>query len=337
MASTPTQVLNKKPSTKPEYPMDDAQKIKQNGPTPPVKKKPIKEAVKLCIKCNGSPPLSEFYKNNGWASQAFHDAWCKPCIKKYCINKETLREYCWYNNRAWNEGHWERSIQAAKYQLNLNQNYLKSNESKKAIMEEAVAVSAYTAKMNMAHIYTYSDNISPERGYYSEFSSGSNSGKLDETAQDELRIDNQTVYDERWNGLFTKRDLGYLNNYYRELENDFSLDDVSMRDYAMKVAKASLLHDVMYNKYRAGDATSKEYSDAKSNFDELSKSANFAACKRRVDEKTMVLPMSQVTQYLEANGKIMARKDMWEQDSIDQMILEMRHIATSLGRDGGSG
>jgi hypothetical protein len=43
-----------------------------------------------------------------------------------------------------------------------------------------------------------------------------------------------------------------------------------------------------------------------------------------------------VVEYLEANGKIYARKEEWPQDSVDQMILEMYHIATSLGLDSGA-
>ena len=50
---------------------------------------------KLCVRCGGVKPLNEFYANKGWASQSFHDAWCRECAMKYCVDRETLQEYCW--------------------------------------------------------------------------------------------------------------------------------------------------------------------------------------------------------------------------------------------------
>ena len=58
---------------------------------------------KLCVRCGRVKPLNEFYANKGWASQSFHDAWCRECAMKYCVDRETLQEYCWYNNRKWSE------------------------------------------------------------------------------------------------------------------------------------------------------------------------------------------------------------------------------------------
>lgn len=314
--------------------VDDASRLKgKQEPKPRAKK----EVVKLCIKCQATLPLTEFYKNKGWSAQAYHDAWCKNCAKNFSTTKEALREYCFYNNRAWSEGLWDRVKESSRYKLATNQTYLRAEEKKKHQMEEPIACGIYLAQMNLANNYVFSDNVSPEEGHFPEFDSSKQTGSLSESAEEELRIEGDVMYDPEWNGLFTKRDLDYLNNYYAELERDFALDDVSMRDYARKVAKASLLENIMYNKYRAKEVTSREYSDAKSNFDELSKSANFAACRRRAEDKTFVLPLGQVAEYLEIHGKIKDDKERWEKDSIDQMIAEMWHISNSLGLDvGGS-
>ena len=331
---------------KEKYPADDTTRLKAAGGKPEVRKKrPVKEAVKLCLKCKTSPPLANFYKNNGWASQMYHDAWCKSCIEKFCTSKDSLREYCWWNNRVFNEAHWERSMEGARYQLASNQNYLKSKDTQKTVMEESLAVSAYTARMNLANNYQYSDNISPEQGYYAPYNANPASSDLAASSapvegdSKPPEIDTEIIYDEEWNGLFSRREIRYLNNYYSSLEKEFALDDVSMRDYARKVAKASLNYDDMYNKYRSGGSgvTARDLAAAKNGFDELSKSANFAACKRKSEDKAMVLPLGLVVEYLEANKKIYARKDMWEKDSIDQMLVEQYHLAASLGLDRAGG
>lgn len=36
-------------------------------------------ASKLCVRCGEVLPLNSFYSNKEWASQSFHDAWCKEC------------------------------------------------------------------------------------------------------------------------------------------------------------------------------------------------------------------------------------------------------------------
>ena len=70
---------------------------------------------KLCVRCGGVKPLNEFYANKGWASQSFHDAWCRECAMKYCVDRETLQEYCWYNNRKWSEELYEGAAKKARY------------------------------------------------------------------------------------------------------------------------------------------------------------------------------------------------------------------------------
>ena len=52
-------------------------------------------------------------------------------------------------------------------------------------------------------------------------------------------------------------------------------------DYARKAAKASLDADIKYNRMRQGKASVAEWEKAQAIFDNLSKSANFAACKRK--------------------------------------------------------
>ena len=67
------------------------------------RRKEKRVASKLCIYCNRIKPLNEFYTNKGWASQSFHDAWCRECAVKNSTDRESLQAYCWYNNRLWSD------------------------------------------------------------------------------------------------------------------------------------------------------------------------------------------------------------------------------------------
>lgn len=70
---------------------------------------------KLCVRCGKVLPLNAFYQNRGWAAQSFCDAWCKECGQTYCTGKETLREYCWYNNRGWADALYDVAVQKSQY------------------------------------------------------------------------------------------------------------------------------------------------------------------------------------------------------------------------------
>lgn len=70
------------------------------------------------------------------------------------------------------------------------------------------------------------------------------------------------IFSDEWNGWFTRREINYLNNYYEELNDDFVLDNRSIKDYARKVCKASLAADTAQNNYRSGKASFGEVKDA---------------------------------------------------------------------------
>lgn len=64
-------------------------------------------AAKLCVRCGEVKPLHDFYSNKEWATQSFHDAWCKACALGFCKDRETLQSFCWYNNRSWSDDYYE--------------------------------------------------------------------------------------------------------------------------------------------------------------------------------------------------------------------------------------
>ena len=70
---------------------------------------------KLCIKCNRILPLEKFSANKLWASQQYRDAWCTECVSNYVKDEETVREYCFHNNRKFKEKAWEAARKKAAY------------------------------------------------------------------------------------------------------------------------------------------------------------------------------------------------------------------------------
>lgn len=81
--------------------------------------------------------------------------------------------------------------------------------------------------------------------------------------------------------MYSQREIEYLDDYYTRLEEGFVLDNQNIQDYARKAAKASLDADIKYNKMRQGLGTANDWKEAQAIFDNLSKSANFAACRRK--------------------------------------------------------
>lgn len=81
------------------------------------KRKDKRIPSKMCVRCGKILPLNGFYSNVRWGAQSFHDAWCKECVGTFCVDKETLREYCWYNNRVWADEYFDAAMKKARYTL----------------------------------------------------------------------------------------------------------------------------------------------------------------------------------------------------------------------------
>ena len=126
--------------------------------------------------------------------------------------------------------------------------------------------------MNMKQTYGYVENVTADGQF------------VQETKEDEEPEEGKRAYNRKWSGFFTKDEISILEETYAQYEEDFVLDNVSMRDYARKVAKASLNADIAEDKFRRGQLSASEYKEAQRIFDDLSKSSNFAACRRKPGE-----------------------------------------------------
>ena len=100
-------------------------------------------------------------------------------------------------------------------------------------------------------------------------------------------LDDIPVWNEEWQGKYTKKELQFLNQYYEDLQSDFKIITRNHKDYARKIAQASLAMNNAFNQMKEHpedkDAVG-AYKAASSTFDMLSKSAQFAESQRGAND-----------------------------------------------------
>ncbi len=291
---------------------------KTRNPAPPV--------TKICSKCNQTKHLASFYSNRDWTEQLGKDVWCKDCANR-SATKDELREYFWENNREWNEKLWTSSRKKAELAANKNKTYQNAfDETKKGILDRLTCQYVLKAMQINYKFVDNSKNINVQ-----SYQEAKEDGQI--TSESEEEDPDVKKYSEEFNGYFKPDELKYLHEYYAGLERDFELSDTNLIDIAKKLAKASLQADRVQDRYMAGQATMQDVKDAIALFDLLSKSGNFAACKRPPGDKGGLGSWGELSLYLETHGHPMTRKIEWEKDDIDKIIDQYRHITTAIGLD----
>jgi len=101
----------------------------------------------------------------------------------------------------------------------------------------------------------------------------------------ENAVEDLPVWNDEWQGTYSSTDLKYLNDYYQGLNNDFKIITTNHRDYARKIAQASLSQMKAYQRMLAGEeGADAAYEKATKIFDMLSKSAQFAESQRGAND-----------------------------------------------------
>lgn len=287
-------------------------------------------ASKLCIRCNRVLPLAEFYPNRQWRSQSYRDVWCRDCASKYCFDRESIKQYCYENNRKWEESFYDSALKKAQYTQANNAEFLdpKTPRKKKEEIEGRAAARQFFSMMNMGGFYGYIENIGDDGAYLRDEESVVQGEPANESPE-------KLEYNRKWRGHFTQEQIEALEDIYAQYEEDFVLDNVNIRDYAKKVAKASLNADIAEDRMRRGEISASDYKEAQKIFDDLSKSSNFAACKRKPGETSGLGSLGEIVQRIESTGKLDTDGFHWPQDSVDLAIAEFRHSLVAIGLEGG--
>lgn len=286
--------------------------------------------TKLCLKCNHTKPLTQFYANRGWAEQNQKDIWCKSCVSK-CMTKDQIREYFFENNREFTEDLWNNACKKAEQQCAKKTVYQKANDDRKQVLLEQVACSIVPSIMQMSQNYKFIDNT--QDVHTNNYQEAKENGKV--TDKGPTKDPNVKGYSHEFNGYFKPDELSYLKEFYEGLEKDFDLNDTSLKDNAKKLAKASLLVDKLQNDFMNGKCQFQDVKDAVAQYDLLMKTGNFAACKRKPEEKNEETSFAEITMYCETHGYPCTKQIEWPKDTVDQAIESLSYIVASLrGEEG---
>ena len=279
--------------------------------------------TKLCLKCGRVKPISEYYANRDWDEQLGKDIWCKECVNR-CSSKDEIREYFWENHREWNERIWQKSEERAEKLASNNPTYQKANDDRRKVILTRLTCQQVPSVMGV--YYQYVEN--GEDGKTLSYAEAKANGQVVEEADPDVK-----TYSHQFNGYFKPSELQYLEEYYSGLEEDFDLSDTNLRDIARKLAKASLQADKAQDDFMAGRCDYSVVKDAISQFDLLSKSGNFAACKRKPGDTAGLSSWSELTAKLETTGHPCTREIKWPKDDVDRVIDAYRYLVESLGLD----
>lgn len=173
----------------------------------------------------------------------------------------------------------------------------------------------------------YSDLINQ---YLNTSNTSTKSKTSDDSSKLSIQDNNEElVYSDKWMGNYTKSDIKKLDHYYESLENDYNIVTENHRDYARKIAKASLQMDKTFDDMMNGiEGADKRYDNATKAFDTLSKSAKFSESTRSVND-VGASSFSKVAAMVESHNWIPEHKPL-EKDVIDEMIDYLSTITKSL-------
>ncbi|QQP10875.1 hypothetical protein FJQ98_16650 [Lysinibacillus agricola] len=136
-------------------------------------------------------------------------------------------------------------------------------------------------------------------------------------------------YNKKWMGEYSPSEIEYLEGYLNGLHKDFKIVTENHKDYAKKIAKASLHMDNCFRDVLEGvSGADKRYKDAKDVFDTLSKSAQFSESQRGQNEVGLGC-FGRVFELVETKTFIPEHIPT-EQDDIDKMLNDFGHILKSL-------
>lgn len=287
-----------------------------------MKKTPV--SSKLCVRCNRVLPLGNFYPNKAWTYQRYRDVWCKECASQYCKDQETLKQYCYENNRQWKDSFWDSALKKAQYVVATDADYIdpKTAPKKKNDILNRCAARQFFSMMNIAPFYGYVENVGDDGVFVPD----------EKPAEEDA--EEKRSYNRKWGGYFTKEEIEAQEETYAQYEEDFVLDNVNIRDYARKVAKASLNADIAEDKMRRGQISAGEYKEAQRIFDDLSKSSNFAACRRKPGETSGMGSLGEIIMRLEVSGAQNTNGFTFPEDDVDKIINDFRQTLRSVGIEG---
>ena len=308
-----------------------------------------KETIKKkCPICGDNKSIATgFYKSS---SPLFSLDGCVPicisCVKKEVVNKDgtvnenKLKTMC----QRLDKPYYTDELDSAFLQSKKEHGYLSDDEIAKYGNE---IIGFYFKNINTLRQNRNKSFVDSEKDGFSHKTVNTNTqNKKEQTIQrySDIRdkkqntavsVTNNTIeqeeliYDDKWMGKYSQKDIDYLNNYYAGLERDYKIITENHRDYARKIAKASLQMDKAFDEMINGiEGADARYKNAREAFDTLSKSAKFSESTRSVND-VGISSFSKVAAMVEAHNWIPEHIPL-KKDTIDEMIDYLSTITKSL-------
>jgi hypothetical protein len=281
---------------------------------------------KKCSNCHKTKKISNFYVHRDFREGSGYDNWCRECAKKESKDINSLINYCKENNRKFQEELFN-SVEISmkeKYKDDVDFNSL-SEEKRESFLFEKI-LNQYFSRQSSTQWYSYVKNEdSPVKV------------KEENIEDDEIEVvrkgKERKVYSQDWQGTYTQSQIDWLDAYFKDTCNDFTVVTRNHFDYVRKIAKASLAMDEafndMMNKVSGAD---KQYKEAKAVFDTLSQSAKLSEKTRNANDVAGFGSLSEITLRLEQTG-FLQKKITFEKDHIDKINDDLRWVLSSVGGD----
>jgi hypothetical protein len=283
---------------------------------------------KICCSC---PPdkaeqhIQKFYKSNSPLHQDGLVPMCKECVKNNSTDEMGRIDVKKFNNvlRQIDKPFINDVLQSAINQF--KKGFTITDDEDEILKHGDRIISLYFKNIQSLPQYSgmsYEDSLnkSPQP------SSMNSQPSATQVIGNEL---DEVIYSKEWKGNYTKRDLIDLDEYYEGLNRDYKIITSNHRDYARKIAKASLQMDKCFEDMMNGvNGADQKYKNARETFDALCKSAKFSESTRSVND-VGISGFSKVSEIVEAHNWI-PKHQPEEKDVIDQMLEHLSTITKSI-------
>lgn len=259
--------------------------------------------TKKCEHCGKTKYLDKFSKSK--FTNDGYEKYCRDCRSKEVTDLELFKSYLKLNNMEFNQKNWDSSYDYIKTrEVKKHKGKDLPNNFEKIIFEKSI--NKYMSQSNLTSDLK-AEKIDPRN----------------------KKPDEKKYYNEKWMGNYTDSDIKYLEDYFRGLQDDFKIVTTNHKDYAMKIAQASLYMNKCYQDMMIGtNGAEARYKSARETFDALSKSAQFAEASRGANDVGLGC-FGKVFELVESKTYIPHHTPL-DKDDIDKLIDDFKHIFKSL-------